>query len=95
MRERQRQQKYSELQDEIDDLQFHHTFEKVKERSYKETDWGDEASYLTLSKETVATGQLKSRRVIEGPPKFGEQHFWGFGWWEHVKNKLNNSKRRK
>jgi len=23
-------------------------------------------------------------------PKFGQQHFWGFGWWEHVKNKLKN-----
>ena len=95
MRERPRQQKYSKLQDELDDVELHTTFEKVKERSYKETDWGDEASYLTLSKETIARYQIKSRMRVEGPPKYGEQHFWGFGWWEHVKNKFNNSKRKK
>ena len=68
MRERQRQQKYSELQDEIDDLQFHHTFEKVKDRSYKETDWGDEASYLTLSKENYSNRSNKVKEENRGTP---------------------------
>jgi len=60
------------------------------EKDFKETDWGDEASYTTLSQETLAY-QNKKRHLSQrqnDAPKFGEQHFWGFGWWEHVKNKL-------
>ena len=59
---------------------------------YKDTDWGDEASYTSLSKEAMAVTNKKKgfgERQKEAP-KFGDQHFWGFGWWEHVKNKLKN-----
>lgn len=59
------------------------------EKVFKETDWGDEASYTSLSQEAVAYQKRRhlSKRQNDAP-KFGEQHFWGFGWWEHVKNKL-------
>ena len=60
---------------------------------FPETDWGDEASYTSLSKETVVMME-KNRRGFNNrqlqAPKFGEKHFWGFGWWEHVKNKLKS-----
>lgn len=26
-------------------------------------------------------------------PKFNEQHFWGFGWWEKLKDKFSNDKK--
>jgi len=57
--------------------------------SMKETDWADEASYKSLSKETST---VWNRHVNIDPsqdnrPKFNEQHFWGFGWWEKVKGK--------
>merc|ERR1719317_1011349 len=51
--------------------------DRVNMRNYTDTDWGDEASYKTLSREVDAVQKLRRK-----PPNFGEQHFWGFGWWE-------------
>ncbi|EDO32020.1 predicted protein [Nematostella vectensis] len=57
------------------------------------TDWGDEASYLAWSNDIMRkelrdrelAEQVKREQVIKRrQPKFGEQHFWGFGWWEKI-----------
>ena len=61
--------------------------DRVNARSFDDTDWGDEASYKTLSREVDAV-----RRLHRNPPNFGEQHFWGFGWWEKVRGKWRKKK---
>jgi len=95
-RELLRQQKQSSEQNEVDDQKLHHSFDLNSPRTYKDTDWGDEASYITLSKETIANDKTRQTRLNENDaPKFGEQHFWGFGWWEHVKNKFKPPKTEK
>jgi len=87
-REKMRLQKQAKEQDAQNETQTEEDW-SIPNRDYKETDWGDEASYTSLSQE-AASVHLK-RHVSErqkDAPKFGAQHFWGFGWWEHVKNKI-------
>ncbi|CAH1245224.1 LACE1 [Branchiostoma lanceolatum] len=56
-------------------------------------DWGDweqEASYTTWSRDVMKKELMdKKRRTMNerDPPKFTEEHFWGFGWWERVLKK--------
>lgn len=55
------------------------------------SDWADEASYVTWSNDIMRkelqdmerkrSGELVTR---QDAPKFNEEHFWGFGWWEKV-----------
>ena len=49
------------------------------------TDWADEASYTSWSND-VMRKELKDLQMLNRhtAPKFGEEHFWGFGWWEKV-----------
>ena len=57
------------------------------------TDWADEASYTAWSNDVMRrewqrrqlqeTGERKYKRQTEAP-KFREEHFWGFGWWERI-----------
>lgn len=55
------------------------------------SDWADEASYITWSNDVMRKELRDLERKRKGEflkkhdaPKFGEQHFWGFGWWEKV-----------
>ena len=54
------------------------------------TDWGDEASYIAWSNDALRRGRLQLERENQqrmkhrSAPKFREEHFWGFGWWENV-----------
>ena len=55
------------------------------------SDWADEASYITWSNDVIRKELRDLERKRKGEflkkhdaPKFGEQHFWGFGWWEKV-----------
>jgi len=64
------------------------------EEYFRETDWGDEASYRSWSTEQEAL-ERKSASKQKGVPKFGEQHFFGFGWWETVKDRLQGKPPRK
>ena len=64
--------------------------------NYKDTDWGDEASYNSIGRDTSNIIN-KSKNIDQRQkqaPKFGQQHFWGFGWWEHVKNKLKKKNKK-
>lgn len=65
------------------------------------TDWGDEASYLSWSndimrkelRELEMAKDEKNRMISrKGAPKFNEQHFWGFGWWERIVGPGKNKK---
>lgn len=65
------------------------------------TDWGDEASYLSWSNDMmrkelreVEMAKDEKNRMIsrKGAPKFNEQHFWGFGWWERIVGSNKNKK---
>ena len=65
---------------------------------YKETDWGDEASYTSWSQTIMRKIESDSERErkVNSPqgaaPKFGPQHFWGFGWWEKVVDRMGKRK---
>ena len=53
------------------------------------SDWADEASYITWSNDVMRKELRDWKKRGEfmkkhDAPKFGEQHFWGFGWWEKV-----------
>ena len=55
------------------------------------TDWGDEASYQSWSNDIMRKELLELERENQqvrtrprSAPKFHEEHFWGFGWWENV-----------
>ncbi|KAI8498976.1 hypothetical protein Bbelb_234290 [Branchiostoma belcheri] len=53
-------------------------------------DWEEEASYTTWSRDVMKKELMdKKRRTMNerDPPKFTEEHFWGFGWWERVLKK--------
>lgn len=78
----------------VDNQDLHLSFKKHNlQREYTDTDWGDEASYLTMSKEVYKNFDKKDiNNRQKDAPKFGEKHFWGFGWWEHVKNKVKPPK---
>ena len=103
--EKRRRREKRRLQQQAIDQEASHSFEEDTEESwnlpgprvdYKDTDWGDEASYTSISRETSVV--MNTNRYIidrqKKAPKFGQQHFWGFGWWEHVKNKLKNKNKK-
>lgn len=55
------------------------------------SDWADEASYITWSNDVMRKELQDLERKRNGEllkkhdaPKFGEEHFWGFGWWGKV-----------
>lgn len=55
------------------------------------SDWADEASYISWSNDVMRKELSDLERKRKGEflkkhdaPKFGEEHFWGFGWWEKV-----------
>lgn len=55
------------------------------------SDWADEASYITWSNDVMRKELRDLERKKKGEylkrhdaPKFGEEHFWGFGWWEKI-----------
>ncbi|KAJ7387371.1 hypothetical protein OS493_004365 [Desmophyllum pertusum] len=55
------------------------------------SDWADEASYITWSNDVMRKEIRDLERKRSGDllkkhdaPKFSEEHFWGFGWWEKV-----------
>ena len=55
------------------------------------SDWADEASYVSWSNDVMRKELRDLERKRSGEllkkqdaPKFNEQHFWGFGWWEKV-----------
>lgn len=65
------------------------------------TDWGDEASYLSWSNDIMRKelrdlemAKDEKRRMVsrKQAPKFNEQHFWGFGWWENLVGPRKNNK---
>lgn len=92
MREKRRRKKIKELEDEKDTDPNEDGNDPAMERSFKETDWGDEASYITFSKEVsemqkTKRGRHDMKKDDDGIPIFGDQHFWGMGWWEKVREK--------
>lgn len=55
------------------------------------SDWADEASYMSWSNDIMRKEMQDLERNRRGDllkkheaPKFSEEHFWGFGWWEKV-----------
>lgn len=56
------------------------------------SDWGDEASYQAWSNDIMRkelrdleiAKNEKGRTIRREAPKFNEEHFWGFGWWEKL-----------
>ena len=55
------------------------------------SDWADEASYISWSNDVMRKEMQDLERKRRGDllkkhdaPKFSEEHFWGFGWWEKV-----------
>lgn len=55
------------------------------------SDWADEASYISWSNDIMRKEMQDLERKKRGDflkkhdaPKFSEEHFWGFGWWEKV-----------
>lgn len=63
------------------------------------SDWADEASYITWSNDVMRKEllDLERKRKEEffkkhDAPKFGEAHFWGFGWWEKVMGRRKKKK---
>ena len=55
------------------------------------SDWADEASYISWSNDIMRKEMQVLERKRRGDllkkhdaPKFSEEHFWGFGWWEKV-----------
>lgn len=60
------------------------------------SDWGDEASYISWSNDVMRKELRDMERKRSGEylkrhdaPKFGEEHFWGFGWWEKLLGRRN------
>jgi len=91
-RDQRRRQKFKEMLEEegLLDGDGEVDREKINNRSFSETDWGDEASYKSLSKEAEAVSR-RNRKA----PNFGDQHFWGMGWWEKVRGKWQKKKKKK
>lgn len=62
------------------------------------TDWADEASYTSWSND-IMKRELRQRQMRKSgnkmfmrqaeAPKFKEEHFWGFGWWERIMGRRN------
>ena len=84
------------VDDNIDDAKNKSEREETLEHRFKDLDWGDEASYRTWSQtvskkhkfdETVQK-LLEKKRGNTPAPTFGEQHFWGFGWWEKAVKRI-------
>ena len=92
LREKRRQDKLNEINKETE-MENNKTDvindKNINDRLYNETDWGDEASYLTYSKEMSTLSEKNSKRTSgrKDLPKFGDQHFWGFDWWEQLRKK--------
>lgn len=92
LREKQRQEKFDEM-DKEKEIEAGTATEqpeiKPHGRDFTDTDWGDEASYLTMSKEASSLSQKRNKidDRTKDLPQFGDRHFWGFGWWEKVKKK--------
>lgn len=60
------------------------------------SDWADEASYVSWSNDVMRKELRDMERKRSGEylkrhdaPKFGEEHFWGFGWWEKLLGRRN------
>jgi len=91
-REKRRQEKLDEIDRENgkDSTNIEGNVTQNHVRDYTDTDWGDEASYLTTSKEVSSLSEKRSTKIDDRTkdlPHFGDQHFWGFGWWEKVRKK--------
>ena len=97
-----RNDEFAELRDTIDDVLRNNPSGEMQEQSlkkrYEDMDWGDEASYRTWS-QTVAekskyddtVQKLTEKLRSKGPkPKFGEEHFWGFGWWKKAIKRITD-----
>ncbi len=93
---------FSELRNVVDETIEEEENESKKlerlQQRLRDMDWGDEASYRSLS-QTVAKKRkfdetlqkLAEKRRVKAPaPKFGEKHFWGFGWWQKAIKRIRN-----
>ena len=102
LRENRRQDRLKQLEDEQkldgesveNQNESRHIDPDLVRRDYRETDWGDEASYTTWSQEVARKREMDSRKHRgigerqKDVPAFGDQHFWGFGWWENMLDKI-------
>lgn len=64
------------------------------------SDWADEASYISWSNDVMRKEHRDLQRRRKGEymkrhdaPKFGEEHFWGFGWWEKIMGRRKGKNR--
>eukprot|EP00794_Sanderia_malayensis_P013965 gene13965-15422_t len=73
---------------------------KILQKKLQDMDWGDEASYKSLS-QTVAKKRrfdeilqklAEKRSTMRTVPKIAEKHFWGFGWWQKAIKRFKSEK---